>query len=60
LASSGRSSAVFRESSYQPETLRTIRGYEEYLEPEGRVDPTAYERANYMQILVSWRMPAGW
>ncbi|MFY9824990.1 MAG: dihydroorotate dehydrogenase-like protein [Thermoanaerobaculia bacterium] len=23
-------------------------------------DPAAYERANYMQILQSWRMPAGW
>ena len=23
-------------------------------------DPAAYERANYMQILQSWRVPAGW
>ena len=23
-------------------------------------EPAAYERANYVQILQSWRVPAGW
>jgi len=59
-----------------PEYLRLVRdemeswmaeqGYEEVEQMRGALslarcpDPAAYERANYAQILQTWRAPAGW